>query len=152
MFQIRCIQFGNIGKSIRWSSSFNRDRKFYELTVEDEDEHEMRTRPNPLADVEQRIKESKQKLVWRQPPVKQFSLASTFLGLFTTERQRAEHLQKIAQPVPFDISIRRFLELHERRRKLMESLTQTFIPARHEVLGNNLAAAHFLVHRGAAVR
>lgn len=154
MFPCRCVQFVTIGKQIRWcsSSSFNRDRRFYELTVEDPDDYEIRTRPNPLADIEQRINESKQKLVWRQQPEKPFSIASAILGMFATERQRSDYLQKIAQPLPFDLSVTRFLELHENRRKLMEALSQSFIPERHQILGNNLAAAHFLVHRGAKVR
>lgn len=154
MFPCRCVKFVTIGQHIRWSSSssFNRNRKFYELTVEDPDEYEIRTRPNPLADIEQRIKESKEKLVWRQPPEKQFSLASAILGIFATERQRSDYLQKISQPAPFDLSLTGFLAVHEKRRKLMEAMMQSFIPERHQILGNNLAAAHFLVHRGAKVR
>lgn len=140
------------GKCIlRNNSSFRRNRKFYELTV-DEEEQENKNQPNPLADVEQRINESKQKLIWRQPPEKPFTIGSTFLGMFSTERQRAEHLQRIVQPFRFDLTWKGFKEEREKRRRAAESLLQSFIPERHHILGNNLAAAHFLIHRGAEVR
>lgn len=145
-------QFVANGKCIlRNSSTFHRDRKYYEMTL-DADEQEMKNRPNPLADIEHRINESKKKLIWRQPPVKQFSMVSELLGMFSSERRKAANLQRIVQPLNFDMSWTKFKIERDRIRVLTESLMQSFIPERHEILGNNLAAAHFLIHRGAQVR
>lgn len=136
---------------VRNTSSFDRNRRYYDLTV-DAEEQEIKNRPNPLADVEARINASKQKLVWRQTPTKPFSFGSEILGMFATERQRATYLQRVSQPFLLELSWSKFMEAREKRRQDIEALLQLYIPERHEILGNNLAAAHFLVHRGASVR
>lgn len=142
IYHLRCL---------RNCSSFNRNRKFYELTV-DEDEREIKNQPNPLADIEHRINESKKKLVWRLPPTKPPSLVTDLLGMFTSERQRAAHLQQILKPIPFDFTWKTFAAGRQLRRIAVEKLLQSFIAERHEILGNNLAAAHFLIFRGAQIR
>lgn len=148
----RSVQIAANGKYIlRNVSEFDRGKKFYELTV-DEDEQEIKNRPNPLADIEHKINESKKKMVWRQPFEKPFSIATEILGIFATERQKAAHLQRITKPLRLDMTVKTFLKEHESRRSEMEAMLQSFIPERHSILGNNLAAAHFLVHRGAEVR
>lgn len=142
---------GSNSSIVRHLSWIDRNRKHYELTV-DEDDQEYKNRPNPLADIEHRINQSKQKLVWRQPPEPPFQIAQSILSIFATERQRAAYLQRIVKPFDFTLSWQEFKKNREIRRQAFEQLMQDFVPERHQILGNNLAAAHFLVHRGAEVR
>lgn len=41
---------------------------------------------------------------------------------------------------------------YQRKLKENELFNQRYIPERHQILGNDLATAHFIVHRGGAVR
>lgn len=122
-------------------------RKFFELSDKEEPRFFSETEPNPLSDIEKRIEDSKAKLQWRQPVVQKTSFLTEGLRLLAPERTK--HFFEIIQR-PFDQdSILKSLEF--KKHEIM-STDQRFIPDRHRILGNDLAAAHFLVARGGQVR
>lgn len=122
-------------------------RKFFELKTEEEPEHFSSTQPDPLADIEKRVQESKTKLKWRKPYSQQETFLTTSLRFFAPERTK-QFFQILQRPLDFE-SMREALQL---KQKELHALEQRFIPDRHRILGNDLAAAHFLVARGAQVR
>lgn len=146
----RCIRF-TANNSVRHVSDYDRRRKKWELQDRDEEELE-RMRPKPLADIQARIDESKKKLVWRQKPEQEFSFVGIVSGLIQSEERRSSYLEKIVRPIEFNLTWSKWKAERKKRRDFMERISQIFNPRRHEILGNNLAAAHFLVHRGAQVR
>lgn len=106
--------------------------------------------PSPLADIEERMELSKAKLKWRLPHKDNKGVWFSKLRLFAPERQNMDRIMRMAKP--WDFSIGNFFD---KRRKLLlevDSFMQSFIVERHKTLGNDLAAAHFLVHRGALVK
>lgn len=126
----------------------HKPRKFFrDISDKEEPTFASENEPNPLSDVEKRIEESKARMQWRKPT----SHKTTFLteGLRFLAPERTQLFFEIIQQ-PLDTkNWKRSLEL-----KRMEWIAdqQRFITDRHRILGNDLAAAHFLVARGGQVR
>lgn len=145
--RLLCQQYNLMVNCTRSGWMDRKDRKFFELSDKEEPRFFSETEPNPLSDIEKRIEESKSKLQWRKPVVQK----STFLteGLRFLAPERTKHFFEIIQR-PFDQqSIAKSLEF--KKLEIM-STEQRFIADRHRILGNDLAAAHFLVARGGQVR
>lgn len=53
---------------------------------------------------------------------------------------------------PWDVSKNGLTKWWRRKHREMEIYDQRFVKERHQILGSNLAAAHFLVHRGGKVK
>lgn len=122
-------------------------RKFFDINVKEEPMFFSETEPNPLADIEKRIEESKQKMVWRKPIVQNTTLLTEGLRFLAPERTR--HFFEILQR-PFDKdSLKNTLSY---KMIEMRAMDQRFMTDRHRILGNDLAAAHFLVARGGQIR
>lgn len=122
-------------------------RKFFKLNAKEEPRFFSESEPNPLSDIEQRIEESKKRLQWRKPYPERVAILTEGLRLLAPERTR--HFFEIIQR-PLDRgSITKTIEF--KRYELMAQ-DQRFLNDRHRILGNELAAAHFLVARGGQVR
>lgn len=122
-------------------------RKFFELNEKEEPRFFSETEPNPLSDIETRIEHSKKRLQWRSPFPEKTTLLTEGLRLLAPERTR--HFFEIVQrPLDRD-SILRTIEY---KKLEMMAHDQRFLNDRHRILGNDLAAAHFLVARGGQVR
>jgi hypothetical protein len=75
------------------------------------------------------------------------------LSLFAPDPDKdtnSRFLTMMAQPI--DLSPKSVKRWWHNRKVSQEKTMQSFIPERLEILGNDLSAAHFLVHRGGAVR
>lgn len=147
--RISCQSPGITANSSRSISGWmdRKKRKFFDLNVKEEPTFFSETEPNPLADIERRIEASKQKLVWRKP----VAHTTTFLteGLRFLAPERTKHFFEILQR-PFDKdSLQKTIEY---KMIEMRATDQRFMIDRHRILGNDLAAAHFLVARGGQVR
>lgn len=122
-------------------------RTFFQISDKEEPRFFSETEPNPLYDIEQRIENSKQKLQWRKPIHQKVTVITEGLRLLAPERTR-QFFELIQRPMD-QTSIQQSLEF--KKHELMAT-DQRFIADRHRILGNDLAAAHFLVARGAQVR
>lgn len=94
----------------------------------------------------------KERLKWRTPYGERPGEWYTKLKVFGTNKNEADEdmIAFMQQPIEFDLQARR--EKKERKRVADEKFMQQFVAERHRILGNDLAAAHFLVHRGASVK
>ncbi|XP_031633834.1 distal membrane-arm assembly complex protein 2 [Contarinia nasturtii] len=122
-------------------------RSFFQLSDKEEPRFFSETEPNPLSDVERRIESSMEKLQWRKPVTRQRTFLTEGLRLLAPERTR--HFLEIMQRPLDKTNILRSIEL---KRHEMMAKDQRFLTDRHRMLGNDLAAAHFLVARGGQVR
>uniref|UniRef100_A0A4Y0BQK3 Uncharacterized protein n=1 Tax=Anopheles funestus TaxID=62324 RepID=A0A4Y0BQK3_ANOFN len=101
-------------------------------------------------DIEKRIQDDKRRLQWRTAySERQDSFYSAF-KLFATENRNSELVEKMQQPI--DLSPSAILEWWQKRRTTLEAHMQKFLPERHATLGDDIATAHFIVHRGGSVR
>lgn len=72
------------------------------------------------------------------------------LRLFANEHEDMDVMTALQQPR--DVSVKGVKDWFQERRDQMEQAMQAYIPERNEILGKDLAAAHFIVHRGGKVR
>lgn len=101
--------------------------------------------------IRERIEEDKKKLKWRTPMSEKPEEWYSKMKLFAPEKDTNSHLiTKFQQPI--DLSPKAIKNWWVNGQEKTEQLMQQFIPERHEQLGNDLAAAHFLVHRGGSIR
>lgn len=122
-------------------------RRFFDLKDREEPEYFSASEPNPVADIEKRIEESKSKLQWRKPHTQQPGLMASGLRFLAPERTRY-FMELIQRPLDKN-SIAKTLEYKAYE---LQAVDQRYIPDRHRILGNDLATAHFLIARGGQVR
>lgn len=104
---------------------------------------------SPLADIEARIEASKAKLLWRTPVAKNTSAWFSRLRFFAPQRTNVDRMVRFNRD---KFSLKAFLEYRRQVQMAHECFMQSFIIERHKLLGNDLATAHFLVHRGGSVK
>lgn len=97
------------------------------------------------------IQDDIDELKWRTPLGEKPDEWYSKFKLFATEKDtNSQVLTAMQQPFDFSIS---GIKKHRRNKAVKtEIFMQQFIPERHDILGNDLAAAHFVVHRGGSVR
>lgn len=122
-------------------------RQFFELKDRDEPEFFSSDEPNPVADIEKKIDASKKKLEWRTPVNTQRTWFTTGLRFFAPERTK-----KLLEFLSHPFTQETILETFAFKNYQMEAFNQRFISDRHRILGNELAAAHFIVARGGQVK
>ncbi|KAJ3662749.1 hypothetical protein Zmor_007079 [Zophobas morio] len=83
---------------------------------------------------------------WHQKEAQRYSTLRTF---YSEENQT--NLLKFLQ-TPIDLSPSAIRKWWTERKEHREMMLQMYLPERHQTLGNELAAAHFIVHRGGAVK
>lgn len=108
--------------------------------------------PTPDFDPEisKKIQEDKKRLQWRTPYSDRPDSFYSAFKLFASENRNSELVEKMQQPI--DLSPSAILEWWQKRRTTIEAHMQKFIPERHATLGDDIATAHFIVHRGGSVR
>ncbi|KAG5674956.1 hypothetical protein PVAND_004900 [Polypedilum vanderplanki] len=110
----------------------------------------------PLSESRQKkIEDDKRKLIWRVKPMKQPFVTKSALSVF--DQDPAEDGEKVPNTLtyltkPIDFSFSGFKNWFKRQQKQKEIFLQQFIPERHAILGNDLAAAHFILFRKGKVR
>lgn len=106
-----------------------------------------------LTDHQKKIQEAKKKLQWRKPFVEQPTFWSSKFSLFTSDKTDRASMDVIdLLQTRFDFSWTAMKEKRQRKQLAMAKLMQQFIPERHHILGNDLAAAHFICFRRGSVK
>lgn len=115
-----------------------------EPTSQDSDE-------KPQTAFEKKLAESKERLKWRTPyNERETEWYSKFKVFAPKKNEDVDFIAFLQQPI--DFSLKSMRQRKERKRVKTEKYMQQFVTERHQILGNDLAAAHFLVHRGGAVK
>lgn len=106
-----------------------------------------------LTDHQKKIEEAKKRLQWRTPYSEQPTFWNSKFSLFTSDKTDLASADIIDfLQTKFDFSWKGMKERRERKRVKMAGLMQQFIPERHAILGNDLAAAHFICFRQGSVK
>lgn len=106
-----------------------------------------------LTDHQKKIEAAKKRLQWRTPFVEQKSFWSSKFSLFASDKTdlASADIVELLQ-TRFDFSWKGMKERRARKKTKMAALMQMFIPERHSILGNDLAAAHFICFRRGSVK
>lgn len=106
-----------------------------------------------LSDHEKTIEAAKTKLQWRQPFVDQEHFWKSKFSVWTSDKQEVTSFDTIQLlQTKFDFSWKGMKRRFELRQAQTKAFMQQFIPRRHEILGNDLAAAHFICYRRGSVK
>ena len=91
------------------------------------------------------------KVQWRTPAHEQPDVWYSKLKLFASEKDtNADFISILQQPI--DISPKGLRNWWTKKNIRLEKSLQSYIPERNIILGNDLAAAHFVVHRGGQIK
>uniref|UniRef100_A0A1L8E048 Putative atp synthase subunit s-like protein n=1 Tax=Nyssomyia neivai TaxID=330878 RepID=A0A1L8E048_9DIPT len=102
-----------------------------------------------LKEERERIVREKVILEWREVVSQRKEWTSKF-GLFAPENENADFITMMQQP--WDLSVTGMKRWYARKKERINRITQSYIPERHDMLGSDLAAAHFIVFRGGRVK
>uniref|UniRef100_A0A1B0D3R3 Uncharacterized protein n=1 Tax=Phlebotomus papatasi TaxID=29031 RepID=A0A1B0D3R3_PHLPP len=97
----------------------------------------------------EKVERDKRNLEWRETFAQKGEWSSKF-GLFASENENADFITMMQQP--WDTSIGGVKRWYVRKKERVNRILQSYIPERHEILGSDLAAAHFIVYRGGRVK
>lgn len=92
----------------------------------------------------------KEDLKWRTPWHQKQGHYYNTLRSFYSEENQVNLLQMLQTPI--DLSPSAIKKWWTRKKEYREMMLQSYLPDRNRTLGNELAAAHFIVHRGGAVK
>ncbi|RZB40342.1 ATP synthase subunit s-like protein, partial [Asbolus verrucosus] len=93
---------------------------------------------------------TKADMKWRTPwHQKEGHHYSTLRSFYSEDNQT--NLLKLLQ-TPIDLSPSAIKKWWAKKQEYKEIVLQSYLPERNQILGNELAAAHFIVHRGGAVK
>lgn len=105
----------------------------------------------PKSPYEQRLAAAKDKLRWRTTMSEKSDEWKSKFSLFASKKNEdIDTLMWFQRPI--DLTISGWKRRREEKRVKLETFMQQYIPQRHIILGPDLAAAHFLVHRGGSVK
>lgn len=93
---------------------------------------------------------SKEDLQWRTPWHQKEGNYFSYLRAFYSEDSNRSLLQMLHSPI--DVSPSGIKRWWNKKKKEKDIIMQAYIPERNFILGNELAAAHFTVYRGGAVK
>ncbi|KAF5272927.1 hypothetical protein FQR65_LT04856 [Abscondita terminalis] len=93
---------------------------------------------------------TKKDLQWRTPWHEKEGQHYSFLRAFYSEHSNTSLLKLMQTPI--NLRPKAIKEWWLRRMDRQNMLMQQYIPERNEILGDELAAAHFIVYRGGAVK
>lgn len=88
---------------------------------------------------------------WRKPWHQKEGEWYSRFKLFAPDKGESPDVIRILQSTT-NFSLQAVRKWIQKSKREAEILDMRYIPERHQILGSDLAAAHFLVHRGAAVR
>lgn len=108
----------------------------------------------PLSEERQtEITESQKKLKWRVKPFEQPNAWYTKFKVFMGEDGEPDRETLVTRLTkPIDLRPSTLKKMWKFNKEKQERYLQQFIPERHSTLGNDLAAAHFMVHRKGRVK
>ncbi|KAL7731887.1 hypothetical protein ACLKA6_017460 [Drosophila palustris] len=100
--------------------------------------------------IRQELAQDKQQLKWRTPIGDRPEDWNSKLKLFSNAEQTSDFIVMMQRPI--DLSAKSMKQWWDKRQEGIERHMQQFIPERHKILGPELAAAHFILYRGGAVK
>ncbi|XP_055923737.1 distal membrane-arm assembly complex protein 2 [Eupeodes corollae] len=100
--------------------------------------------------IKREIDASKKTLQWRTPIGDRPGDWNSKLKTFADMEQTADYITMMQKPI--DLSPKALKEWWTERRERTERFLQQYVVERHEQLGNELAAAHFIIFRGGSVK
>lgn len=107
------------------------------------------TRKRILEEAQMKQASDKAKLKWSKDYIERGEWYSK-LRLFANDNEDMDFMTSLQQPR--DISVQGVKNYFQKKSDQMEQQMQSYIPARNEMLGTELAAAHFVAYRGGKVR
>lgn len=105
----------------------------------------------PKSAYEKRLDIDKAKLKWRVPFNEKDDEWKSKFSLFAPKKNEDVDTVMLFHR-PIDLTISGWKKRRLAKRIKLEKFMQQFIPERHNILGNDLAAAHFVVHRGGSIK
>lgn len=128
-----------------------RNRTFYRSLVTSARRFNQDDLKNPkFSNIKDKIDQDKKNLQWRTPYSDRPDSFQSGFKLFESSNRNSELVEMMQQPV--DLSPSAIKQWWNNRKNGTEAHMQKFIPERHATLGEDLATAHFVVHRGGSVR
>jgi hypothetical protein len=105
-------------------------------------------------EIKREFDESKKALEWRVPPDRQSDYFYSKFKLFMDEEVEDGKVKEsfFGKFTQYTLNPKKLKQSFNVIKIRTQRQTQLFIPERHEILGNDLAAAHFLVFRGGKVK
>lgn len=100
--------------------------------------------------IRREIEESKRTLQWRTPIGDRPGDWNSKLKTFADMEQTADYITMMQKPI--NLSPSAMKKWWEKRKERTERFLQQYVSERHEQLGNELAAAHFIIFRGGSVK
>lgn len=88
--------------------------------------------------------------MWREEVKERYEL--TALRMFYDEKSKAEELKNATNLGKYEMSVQAIKNWYNRKQIQYGVYNQKYLAERVRVLGNELAAAHFIVYRGGAVK
>ncbi|XP_011196082.1 distal membrane-arm assembly complex protein 2 [Zeugodacus cucurbitae] len=92
----------------------------------------------------------KERLQWRKPIGERPGDWHSKLKVFENSEQTSDYIIMMQKPI--NLSPSALKEWWRKRNERVEKHMQKYVQERHEILGAELAAAHFLLYRGGAVK
>uniref|UniRef100_W8B2F4 ATP synthase subunit s-like protein n=1 Tax=Ceratitis capitata TaxID=7213 RepID=W8B2F4_CERCA len=108
------------------------------------------SKSSALERIREELKADKQRLQWRKPIGERPGDWHSKLKAFENSEQTSDYIIMMQKPI--NLSPSAIKEWWRKRNERVEKHMQQFIQERHEILGPELAAAHFLLYRGGAVK
>lgn len=106
-----------------------------------------------LTEHQKKIVEAKKRLQWRKPFIDQAGFYNSKFSLFASDKTDLASADMIdILQTKIDLSWQGMKDRRERKRVKIAAALQQFIPERHHMLGNDLAAAHFICFRRGSVK
>lgn len=102
-----------------------------------------------LKRVREQLEEDKKALKWRKTNEESGDI-QTKLKYFANNEQTSDYILMMQRP--FELNPKKWIEMWDKKKEKRERHMQKFLSDRHEILGPDLATAHFILHRGGSVK
>ncbi|XP_061402581.1 distal membrane-arm assembly complex protein 2 [Musca vetustissima] len=102
-----------------------------------------------LKRIREELAKEKAALKWRKTN-EEMGDVTTKLKYFANNDQTSDFILLMQKPL--ELSPKKWMAMWEKKKEKDERHMQKFIPERHEILGPDLATAHFILHRGGLVK
>ncbi|XP_054732609.1 distal membrane-arm assembly complex protein 2 [Anastrepha obliqua] len=108
------------------------------------------TKSSTLERIREELIADKEKLQWRKPVGERPGDWNSKLKVFGNSEQTSDYIIMMQKPI--NLSPSALKKWWRKRKERIEKHMQQYVSERHEILGPELAAAHFLLYRGGAVK
>lgn len=100
--------------------------------------------------LQEQLEAAKKRLKWRSEPGEKPGAWMSKFKLFGNDNQTSDLISLMQQPI--DLSPGALSKWWQKRNERLERHMQMYLPERHQILGSDLASAHFILFRGGSVK